>query len=113
MSNKSLNYRLVSLRFLAWYFLKKRIQDGAHDSIEDARTALQLYKKYLELTANGQNYNLGFETPIFPVFRNEHLGRKTQQFRLTILRALYEEGGKLDWKVPDLSLDDMKNIQIE
>ena len=42
------------------------------------------------------------------------LGRKTQEFRLTILRALYDEGGKLDWKVPDPSFEqEMENLNLD
>ncbi|CCH59357.1 hypothetical protein TBLA_0B05250 [Henningerozyma blattae CBS 6284] len=41
--------RKLSLRYLAWGLLKKNVQEGNHDSIEDAYTALLLYKKYLEL----------------------------------------------------------------
>lgn len=36
--------RKLSLRFLSWFLLKKDIQTASHDSIEDARYALLLYK---------------------------------------------------------------------
>lgn len=46
--------RKLSLRFLAWLLLQEDIQQNAtigHDSIEDARTALKLWRKYLEYEA--------------------------------------------------------------
>ena len=54
--------------------LEQRVQEGCHDSIEDARTALLLYRKYEELEKNGK-------------------------FKETLV-ALYEVGRELQWKVP-------------
>lgn len=45
--------RRLSLSFLASYLLKEEIQLETHDSIEDARTALKLYKKFLEFQDAG------------------------------------------------------------
>ena len=45
--------RKLSLRFLAWYLLKEEIQTDEHDSIEDARSALKLWRKWEELKERG------------------------------------------------------------
>ena len=45
--------RILSLRFLAYVLLEKRVQTGNHDSIEDAHTALLLYKEYLTIKESG------------------------------------------------------------
>ncbi|KAI6783498.1 ubiquitin carboxyl-terminal hydrolase family protein [Emericellopsis cladophorae] len=45
--------RRLSLAFLAWYLLKEDIQLETHDSIEDSRTALKLYRKFLEFEDAG------------------------------------------------------------
>ncbi|KAJ3104577.1 poly(A)-specific ribonuclease [Phlyctochytrium planicorne] len=45
--------RKLSLRFLSWSLLRSDIQKDTHDSVEDARTALLLYKKYLEFSEQG------------------------------------------------------------
>jgi len=45
--------RYIALKFLAAHVLNKNIQSATHDSIEDARTALALYRKYLTLVRDG------------------------------------------------------------
>lgn len=42
------------MRFLAWFLLNEDIQTETHDSIEDARTALKLWRLYESLKAEGK-----------------------------------------------------------
>ncbi|KLO84337.1 Uncharacterized protein LW93_1129 [Fusarium fujikuroi] len=71
--------RRLSLAFLAWYLLKEDIQMETHDSIEDSRTALKLYKKYLEFQDAGiletmlqDIYRAGREVNFKPPRRDGH-----------------------------------------
>jgi PAB-dependent poly(A)-specific ribonuclease subunit 2 len=45
--------RRLSLRFLSWFVLHEHIQTDMHDSIEDARSALNLYKAYHDFEGQG------------------------------------------------------------
>lgn len=69
------NQRYVSLKFLAWFLLDIHIQKEAHNSSEDACTALLLYRKYQELEAKGVMSEM--------------------------LQKLYETGRSYNWKVPE------------
>ncbi|OBA23722.1 hypothetical protein METBIDRAFT_9960 [Metschnikowia bicuspidata var. bicuspidata NRRL YB-4993] len=67
--------RKLSLKFLAYSVLKESVQTRNHDSIEDARTALLLFERYMELRASGE-----FEQA---------------------LRRIYSEGQQLRFRVPE------------
>lgn len=71
-----INFRISFFKFFS---IDLKIQGETHDSIEDARTALQLYRKYLDLSRNGT---------------------EPDSFR-KVLKTLYEKGRKIDWKVPE------------
>ncbi|CAI9729366.1 PAN2-PAN3 deadenylation complex catalytic subunit Pan2-like isoform X1 [Octopus vulgaris] len=68
--------RNISLKFLVRYFLKMDIQSFTHDSIEDARSALRLYRLYEEMAKKGENH-----------IKN-------------VIKNLYEYGRKVQWKLP-------------
>lgn len=67
--------RKLSLRFLAHIVLRESVQTANHDSIEDARTALLLYERYLELSS-------------------------ANRFEQELLRV-YSEGQQLRFRVPE------------
>ncbi|KAL9932023.1 hypothetical protein V8E36_009084 [Tilletia maclaganii] len=81
--------RRLALRFLSWFLLKQDIQtgvavgtDGAviagHDSIEDARAAMRLYRMYESFKIDGRLDD--------------------------VMEDLYEEGRRINWKPPSNNL---------
>ena len=74
--------RKISLKYLAWEVLGIRMQDSdlGHDSIEDARVALQLYEMHLKLKSDPE-----------PSAWN------------TYLQAIYDKGTKVKFQVPPRS----------
>ncbi|KAG5357473.1 PAB-dependent poly(A)-specific ribonuclease subunit PAN2 [Yarrowia sp. C11] len=66
--------RKLSLRFLAWCVLGKKVQSGNHDSTEDSHTALLLYKRYQECAP--------------------------EEFQVLLL-DVYRQGRMCNFKVPD------------
>jgi len=66
--------RRLSLRFLAWFVLQENIQTDTHDSIEDALSALRLYKAYQDFESRD-------------IFDDK-------------LEELYREGKKYNWRPP-------------
>lgn len=66
--------RYMSLRFLALHLLGEKVQEKEHDSIEDARTSLRLYRAYQKL-------------------------KEANTFEKT-LDQLLEKGAETNWYVP-------------
>jgi PAB-dependent poly(A)-specific ribonuclease subunit 2 len=84
--------RKISLRFLAWYLLRQDIQTnetgedgGGHDSIEDARTALSLWRKYEEFVDAG--------------------------IVQAMLEDIYAKGRETNFKAPSQTAAEMKQIE--
>jgi len=69
------NSRMISLRFLANYLLGHDMQQDTHDSIEDAKTAYEIYLKAVELKSQGEGH---FDAA---------------------LKDIYEFGRRTDWKL--------------
>ncbi|KAE8226230.1 hypothetical protein CF319_g1142 [Tilletia indica] len=80
--------RRLALRFLSWFLLKQDIQSGiavgndgamiaGHDSIEDSRAAMQLYRMYESFKVDGRLDD--------------------------VMEDLYEEGRRVNWKPPSNS----------
>ena len=67
------NRRWISLRFLANFLLKRDMQQDVHDSVEDARAALELYEMALKLKSECR-----FDE---------------------VLHDIYIHGDEVDWKV--------------
>ncbi|KAF2421174.1 PAB-dependent poly(A)-specific ribonuclease subunit pan2 [Tothia fuscella] len=79
--------RKLSLRFLCWVLLREDIQMDMHDSVEDARTALKLYRKYLEYVDAG-------------VFQRQ-------------LEWVYKEGAKFKYKVPERDGEGSNSLGVQ
>lgn len=73
--------RRIGLRFLSWYLLRQTIQIDTHNSIEDARAALLLYKLYMQLEEDHQ-----FDETLDEIYRE---GRKLVRVIFRLCGTVY------------------------
>lgn len=66
------NQRKISLRFLASHLLNADIQDEIHDSIEDAKTALLLYRHYESANSEGNNHLMKILKELYTIGNNSN-----------------------------------------
>jgi PAB-dependent poly(A)-specific ribonuclease subunit 2 len=66
----------ITVKLTSDFILDTKIQSVTHDSIEDAKSALQLYQHYQKLEASG---GVG-----------------------AALKELYQAGKRMQWKVPGI-----------
>jgi PAB-dependent poly(A)-specific ribonuclease subunit 2 len=77
-----------------WPIAGENIQAETHDSVEDARTALRVYKKFVyDSPSDTKASNI--------VFRYLELTADSAETFEKALNDLYETGRRLQWKVPD------------
>lgn len=79
--DRTRSQRKIALAFLVWCLLNEHVQQGTHDSIEDARSALKLYRKYLEYQDAG--------------------------IMEAMFSEIYSKGKVHNWKVPGASRKDL------
>ena len=109
--------RMFSLRFLSAYLLRANIQSAGsegHDSIEDARAALLLYRKYAEVRhgvpAVMDMMQLGLDTgPAGALSPGGALGAAAapppeagERHFMKAMQALYDEGRKCSWRADNV-----------
>ena len=81
--------RLISLRFLAWYFLRLHIQElNGHDSVEDAMASLSLYRWFEQK----RNTLISWNDPLTDAYIQSVTFDE-------LLHIMYHLGRSLDWKV--------------
>lgn len=87
-------HRKLSLRFLSWAVLKQYIQTDTHDSIEDARCALLLYKAFQEFEEHGI-----FDEKLEELYRigKQHVSENKQHCPNITHHLLFQ-----NWKPPAL-----------
>lgn len=85
--------RRLSLRFLSWFVLNQNIQMDTHDSIEDARSALMLYKAYQDFEGRGE-----FDEKLDELYRE---GKQHVRIAQSFLRTYTDGQIQLqNWKPP-------------
>ncbi len=83
--------RKISLRFLVSYLLDRDIQIETHDSIEDAQSAMAVYRKYEDMLGQGD-----FETQLQQLYESGRAAgwqskREMQELESQMVRLLEED----------------------
>jgi PAB-dependent poly(A)-specific ribonuclease subunit 2 len=105
------NKRKISLKFLASYLLDAGIQDEVHDSVEDAKTALALYKHYVKVKEQGEEVLQGNSNLfIILILLVGHCRNKVlHPFRFVdTLNKIYAFGTRTNWVI---GLDKISGVE--